>query len=54
MNEQESKEMDELLRKQQERVKNSKAEARKLLTKLGIMHLLVPKGTNKKSAATSR
>ena len=54
MNEQELKELDELLRKRQEKVKRSKAEARKLLTKLGIMHLLVPKGTHKKSSATSR
>ena len=54
MNEQEIKEMDEILQKQQERVKSSKAEARKLLTKAGIMHLLVPKGTNKKPRASSR
>jgi hypothetical protein len=54
MTKQEFKEWDEIIRKQQERVKGSKAEARKLLTKLGIMHLLVPKGTHKKSSASSR
>jgi len=54
MNAREFKEFEELLRKQQEEVKHSKAAARKLLTKLGIMHLLVPKGTNKVSSGTSR
>lgn len=54
MNEQEYKEFVELLRLQQEEVKHSKAAARKLLTKLGIMHLLVPKGTNKVSKSSSR
>lgn len=32
----------ELLRQQKERVTSSKEEAEKLLTKLGIMHLLIP------------
>lgn len=54
MNEREFKEFEELLRKRQEKVKHSKAAARRLLTELGIMHLLVPKGTNKTSSATSR
>jgi len=48
MNEREFKEFDEILRKQQEEVKHSKAAARKLLTQLGIMHLLVPKGPIKR------
>ncbi|MHA4807243.1 hypothetical protein ACX0G9_04030 [Flavitalea flava] len=53
MNEKEFKEFEELLLKQQEEVKHSKVAAKKLLTKLGIMHLLVPKGTNKFSSAVS-
>ena len=53
MNEREFKEWDEIIRKQQEEVKRSKAAAKKLLSQLGIMHLLVPKGTNKSSAASS-
>lgn len=54
MNAREFKEFEELLSKRQEEVKHSKAAAKKLLTKLGIMHLLVPKGTNKVSSGTSR
>jgi hypothetical protein len=54
MNEKEFKEFEELLRIQQEEVKHSKVAARKLLTKLGIMHILVPKGTNKVSTSSSR
>ena len=46
MNEKELKEFKEILKKQKERVSSSKKEAAKLLNKLGIMHLLVPKGTN--------
>ena len=48
---QDIKEMHEMFRRQQERVSSSKEEAEKLLTKLGIMHLLVPKGTNKPNQA---
>ncbi len=47
MNKKDLKEFDEIVQKQQEKVKTYKAAARKLLTNLGIMHLLVPKGTNK-------
>lgn len=54
MNEREFKEFDRILRQQQKEVKHSKAAARKLLKQLGIMHLLVPKGTNKASSANSR
>ena len=54
MNEQEFKEFEALLRKRQEEVKHSKVAAKKLLTQLGIMHLLVPKGTNKVSSAPSK
>ncbi|HZE82916.1 MAG TPA: hypothetical protein VE035_01345 [Puia sp.] len=54
MNKREFKEFEELLLQQQEEVKHSRAAARKLLTKLGIMHLLVPKGTNKLSSGSSR
>ncbi|MES1160172.1 MAG: hypothetical protein ABUM51_05420 [Bacteroidota bacterium] len=53
MNEQESREFDEILRQAQEEVKHSKAAAEKLLTQLGIMHLLVPKGTNKANLDSS-
>lgn len=35
-----------MLRRQRERI-TTKEEAEKLLTDLGIMHLLVPKGANK-------
>jgi hypothetical protein len=45
------KEMHEMLREQRELVASSKEEAEKLLTELGIMHLLVPKGTNKPAQA---
>jgi 4'-phosphopantetheinyl transferase EntD len=48
MTQKEYKEFEELLLKRQEEVKRSKVAARKLLTRLGIMHLLVPKGTSKK------
>jgi hypothetical protein len=54
MNEREFKEFDRILRQQQEEVKRSKTAARKLLKQLGILHLLVPKGTNQASSATSR
>ena len=54
MNMQELKEFDRILRKQRKEVTHSKAAARKLLKKLGIMHLLVPKGTNKPPSITSR
>jgi hypothetical protein len=54
MNKQELREFDRVLREQRKRVTHSKAEARKLLRKLGILHLLVPKGTNKSSSAISR
>jgi hypothetical protein len=46
MNQKEYKEFEEILRKQQEEVKRSKSAARKLLTDLGIIHLLVPKDEN--------
>jgi hypothetical protein len=49
MSEREFKEFEELLLKRQEEVKHSKVAATKLLTQLGIMHLLVPQGTNKES-----
>jgi hypothetical protein len=54
MNQQEHKEFDRILRQQRREGTKSKAAARKILKKLGILHLLVPKGTNKSSAATSR
>jgi hypothetical protein len=54
MNKQEFREFDRILREQRSRVTHSKVEARKLLKKLGILHLLVAKGTNKSSSATSR
>ena len=54
MSEQESREFDEILRQAQEEVKHSKAAAEKLLTQLGIMHLLVPKGTNKANLDSPR
>jgi hypothetical protein len=50
MTEKEYNEFREILRRQRERVSSSKEEAEKLLTRLGIMHLLVPKGTNQKNA----
>jgi hypothetical protein len=46
------KRMHGYLREQQELVASSKEEAEKLLTELGIMHLLVPKGTNKPDQAS--
>lgn len=45
------KRMHGYLREQRELVASSKEEAEKLLTELGIMHLLVPKGTNKSNQA---
>jgi hypothetical protein len=54
MNQQELKEFDKVLRQQRKEITHSKVAARKLLKKLGILHLLVPKGTNKSSSATSR
>jgi hypothetical protein len=48
MTQKEYKQLEDLLLKQQEKVKHSKTAARNLLTRLGIMHLLVPKGTSKK------
>jgi len=54
MSEQEFKEFDEILRKAQEEVRHSKAAAEKLLTQLGIMHLLVPKGTNNTNPVSPR
>lgn len=54
MNQQELKEFDKALRQQLKEGTKSKAAARKVLKKLGILHLLVPKGTNKSSAAASR
>ena len=54
MNEQEFKEFDEILRQHQEEVKHSKAAAEKILTQLGIMHLLVPKGTNNANPVSPR
>jgi hypothetical protein len=49
MTQAEYKEMENILLKRQEEVKHSKEAARKYLTEAGIMHLLVPKGTNKKN-----
>ncbi len=49
MNQQELKEFDKVLLQQRKKITHSKVEARKLLKKLGILHLLVPKGTNKSS-----
>jgi hypothetical protein len=54
MNEQEFKEFYRILRKQQREVTRSKAAARKFLKEAGVLHLLVPKGTNKSSKASSR
>jgi len=39
------------LREQRELVSSSKEEAEKLLTELGIMHLLVPRNTDKPDQA---
>jgi hypothetical protein len=53
------KRMHEGLREQKERVTSSKKEAKKLLVKLGIWHLLVPikktgKSTPKKKASKTK
>lgn len=50
MTQKEYKEFEAILLKRQEEVKNSKMAARKVLMQAGIMHLLVPKGTNKANA----
>jgi hypothetical protein len=49
MNQQELKDFYKVLRRQRKEVTHSKVAARKLLKELGILHLLVPKGTNKLS-----
>jgi hypothetical protein len=54
MNQQELEEFDKALRQQLKEGTKSKAAARKVLKKLGILHLLVPIGTNKSSATASR
>ena len=42
------------LQKQRREVTSSKKAARKFLKDAGVLHLLVPKGTNKSSAALSK
>lgn len=42
------------LQKQRREVTSSKKAARKFLKAAGVLHLLVPKGTNKSSAALSK
>ena len=54
MTEREHKEFSRILRETQREVKHSKAAARKFLKEAGILHLLVPKGTNKASAAKAK
>ena len=54
MTKQELKEWDRAQQRQLKEGTKSKVAARKVLKKLGILHLLVPKGTNKASAAASR
>ena len=54
MNQQELKEFDKALRQSLKEGTKSKAAARKVLKKLGILHLFVPIGTNKSSSASSR
>jgi hypothetical protein len=49
MNQQEHKEFDKALRQQLRKGTKSKAAARRVLKRLGILHLLVPIGTNKSS-----
>ena len=50
MSKKELKEFQEILRKQKEEVSSSKEAAAKLLNELGIMHLLVPRHSEKKSS----
>ena len=47
---QDIKEMHEMLRRQRESI-TTKEDAEKLLTELGIMHLLVPRNTSKPDQA---
>jgi hypothetical protein len=54
MTKQELKEWDRAQRRQLKEGIKSKAAARRVLKKPGILHLLVPKGTNKSSAAAPR
>jgi len=42
------------LQKQRREVTSSKKAARKFLKNAGVLHLLVPKGTSKSSAAVSK
>jgi hypothetical protein len=42
------------LRKQRREVTSSKKAARKFLKDAGVLHLFVPKGTNKSSVAVSK
>ena len=51
MTEREHKEFSRIMRKRLQEVKRSKAAARKVLERAGILHLLVPIGTNKASTA---
>jgi hypothetical protein len=50
---QQEKEFDKILRRESKEVVHSKAAARKFFKKLGILHLLVPKGTNKSPTTKS-
>jgi hypothetical protein len=54
MTEREHREFSRILRKTQQEVKHSKAAARKFLKEAGILHLLVPIGTNKPSNGTNK
>lgn len=54
MYEKEYKEALAALKKQRKEVSTSKKAAKKLLTDLGIFHLLVPKGTQQQTATTLR
>jgi hypothetical protein len=53
MNKKDYEALREALQKQRKEVTTSKKAAKKLLTDLGIMHILVPKGTSKESPASS-
>ncbi len=53
MTEREHKEFMRFLRKRRKEVTSSKAAARKFLKEAGILHLLVPIGTNKAAAVAT-
>jgi hypothetical protein len=53
MNKKDYKDFEAAILKQRKEVSSSKKAAKKLLTELGIFHLLVPKGANKLSSASS-